>query len=92
MPRFARRFVVLAALAAFLAFAGTASAAHQHWLETPGACVVDIASGQTSIDDAAHGGYHQFHDNVHIGVPGSSAFGHGPVQVGKDADGVCPGV
>jgi len=70
--------------------AGTAQAGHAHWLDTPGTCVVDIGSGQTSISDSTHGGYHQFHENVHLGEPGVHAFANpnNPVSVGKDAP--CP--
>jgi hypothetical protein len=77
--------------AAALAFGspGTAHAEHEHWLLTPGTCVQDLGSGQTSIDDPGHGGYHRFHLNVHLGVPGLEAFANSsnPVSVGK---GICP--
>ncbi len=65
--------------------ATTASAAHDHYLLTPGTCVQDIAQGQTS--QTTGGGAHQFHDNVHKGTPGTEAFPHTPVSVNK---GTCP--
>ncbi|MFC4801858.1 hypothetical protein ACFPA1_21230 [Neobacillus sp. GCM10023253] len=65
-----------------------AFAAHQHYLVTPGQTVCDIGSGQTSIDDPNHGGYHQFHEHVHLGTPGTFAFKQGgQVSVFK---GTCP--
>lgn len=68
---------------------GSARAEHGHWLLTPGTCVENMGSGQTSIDDPDHGGYHQFHANVHLGVPGLNAFANAsnPISVGK---GTCP--
>ena len=59
-------------------------ASHEHWLDTPGTCVADIASGQTA-QGPGEGGYHQFHENVHLGTPGTEAFAnpHNPVEVGK---------
>ncbi|MDQ3328259.1 MAG: hypothetical protein M3506_07030 [Chloroflexota bacterium] len=65
------KYIVLGAAAALsIGFATPASAAHDHYLVTPGTCVPDIARGQTAISDATRGGYHQFHDRVHFGVPG----------------------
>ena len=78
---------LLAALVMTAALAGPAVAAHKHYLQTPGTCVVDIASGQTS--QAAGGGYHQFHENVHIGTAGT-ALASTPVSVGKSDTGTCP--
>jgi hypothetical protein len=65
-----------------------AVADHTHWLLTPGTCVLDIASGQTSQSEG--GGYHRFHRNVHIGTPGTFAFAqsNNPVSVGRN--GACP--
>ena len=34
-----------------------------------------IGSGQTSISDDGHGGYHRIHDNVHTGQPGTDSHG-----------------
>lgn len=64
-----------------------AFAGHAHYLETPGTCVQNIASGQTS--QTSGGGFHQFHDNVHKGQPGMAAFQNpnNPVSVDK---GTCP--
>lgn len=71
------------------AFSATPTfAAHSHYLVTPGHTVCDIGSGQTSKDDPNHGGYHKFHENVHLGNPGTFAFNQGgKVSVFK---GTCP--
>jgi hypothetical protein len=74
----------IAATLALLTTIGTASASHEHWLQTPGTCVEDIARGQTG-KEAGAGGYHRFHENVHLGQPGAAAFDNGPVTVGKGA-------
>lgn len=66
---------VLAALTS-LATAGIVAADHSHDLVTPGTTVVDIGSGQTSRCATDPGG-HQFHWNVHLGVPGTFAFAQG---------------
>ena len=81
--------MALGATALALGSPGTARAEHEHWLLTPGTCVQDMGSGQTSIDDPGHGGYHRFHTNVHLGVPGLEAFANAnnPISIGK---GVCP--
>lgn len=77
----------LAASLLALALTGAGLAHHAHYLLTPGTCVEDIASGQTSKTEG-EGGHHQFHDNVHLGVPGASAFPETEhVAVGK---GTCP--
>ena len=76
-----KRLLVVAMVA--LAFVpGVAFAGHEHFLVTPGTCVEDIARGQTSNSDLEHGGYHQFHDNVHLGAGGVG----GPLN----KDGVAP--
>lgn len=82
--------LVSAALA--LGSLGAAHAEHAHWLQTPGTCLEDLGSGQTSIADTEHGGYHQFHLNVHLGVPGTHAFANpqNPVSVGKVVTVPCP--
>lgn len=77
----------IATAIALVTSVGSASADHEHWLQTPGTCVEDIASGQTSKLATDPGG-HKFHDNVHMGQPGTAAFGNGPVTVGKGA--TCP--
>jgi len=60
-------------MAATMVASGSAFAAHDHYLVTPGTCVEDIASGQTS--QTSGGGAHRFHDNVHLGTPGTFAWG-----------------
>jgi hypothetical protein len=72
---------------ALISTATPALADHEHWLETPGTCVEDIARGQTD-KAAGEGGHHRFHENVHLGQPGESAFDNGPVTVGKGTS--CP--
>lgn len=84
---------VMVVMVAILAFASsTAFAGHAHYLDTPGTCVEDIASGQTSQTSGS--GAHKFHENVHKGpsddpaTPGEFAFAQGgQVEVGK---GSCP--
>jgi len=86
MNRLGRLAIGLAA-AMFVVTSTPASASHDHWLQTPGTCVEDIARGQTAKSES-DGGYHRFHENVHLGQPGESAFGNGPVGVGRGA--TCP--
>ena len=72
--------------------AGPAAANHDHYVVTPGTCVEDIARGQTA-KSAGEGGYHTFHDNVHMGTPGTKAFANAnnPVAVYKNGTGPgCP--
>ena len=67
---------LLAIVFAAAVLAGTAVpvlATHEHQLVTPGTTVDPIAIGSTSNDGAA---CHQFHDNVHTGVPGYFAIGN----------------
>ncbi len=84
-----RRTLVKAALITLIAsmalVVGSVHAHHDHWLVTPGHVNCDIAKGQTRISDTSHGGYHRFHMNVHIGIPGIFAFlnPNNPVSVGK---------
>lgn len=79
-----------AVAALMLSSSAIAVAGHTHWLLTPGRCVLDIASGQTSQSDPDAGGYHRFHVNVHTGTPGEFAFAqpNNPVSVGRN--GACP--
>lgn len=88
------RFGIVAAAALallMLSNASSALAAHEHFLVTPGTCVEDIGSGQTAISDSLHGGYHQFHGNVHIGQPGGSNLQTNTGTVGPlNRDGVAP--
>lgn len=72
-----------AALVLLVALALPASAEHVHWLRTPGTLVQDIGSGQTSIDETEHGGYHRFHVNVHTGAAGTTLNSKTPVEIGR---------
>ncbi len=85
-----RRTIIAAAIASVLVASGsaTALASHDHYLVTPGTCVADIARGQTA-KGADEGGYHQYHENVHLGTPGTEAFANSnnPVAVYKDGTG-----
>ena len=54
--------------AAFLLGLDPAFAGHQHYVKTPNGGCHQVASGQTGIDDDKHGGWHRFHDNVHVGA------------------------
>ena len=73
MRRIALVFVVAAMMAASMVFSASAFASHEHYLKTPGTCVEDVGSGQTS-KGPGEGGYHKFHDHVHKGQPGMVAF------------------
>ncbi len=90
-----RRKILLfasAAVVATTAFAGPALASHDHYLVTPGTCVGDIAKGQTAKGEG-EGGYHKYHENVHLGTPGAQAFenANNPVAVYKEGTGPgCP--
>ncbi len=76
--------VVMVAMTALPAFAN-----HEHFLTTPGTTVQDIASGQTEKCSSAPGG-HKFHENVHVGKPGTFAFGQGgQVTVDKSKKATC---
>jgi hypothetical protein len=67
---------ILLTLGAMGASALPATAAHQHfvYVEATGTCQY-VGHGQTSIDDPDHGGYHRFHDQVHMGAPGQDGRG-----------------
>ena len=91
-----RLLAVIAATVALLALsAGPALAGHDHYIVTPNGECHQVASGQTSIADAGHGGFHKFHDNVHTGAaaPDNKTLGHGnaAVEVYKSAQapGIC---
>ncbi len=64
-------------MAAMMALASPAFAPafadHAHNLITPGTTVENIGSGQTE-KGCGEPGYHKFHENVHIGTPGTHAF------------------
>jgi hypothetical protein len=76
----------LTAVTALPAWAG-----HDHFIETPNGSCHQVAAGQTGIDDAGHGGYHRFHQNVHLGATDEAnrylGDGSSPVAVYKDS---CP--
>ena len=88
MKSMSRVAAVAAGLLLVAVLAGPAFAGHDHWLQTPGTCVEDLASGQTA--QTTGGGAHRFHDNVHLGVPGTTAFAKTPVSVGKVVTVPCP--
>ncbi len=89
MRRILLLVTVAAMMVATMAAAGPAFANHPHYLVTPGTCVQDIASGQTS--QTSGGGFHRFHENVHVdntagedATPGEFAFAKGgQVEVNK---------
>ena len=86
-----RMFVLTVAVLSLLAMSALpAAASHDHYIVTPNGECHQVASGQTSIDDPSHGGYHQFHDHVHTGAaaPDNKTLGHGhaAAQVYKAAD------
>jgi hypothetical protein len=91
--RIATLTTVAAVAAAMLSVSAPAAfASHDHYLVTPGTCVEDIASGQTE-KEPGEGGYHKFHENVHLGTPGMMAFENenNPVAVYKTGAGPgCP--
>ena len=93
MRRIATLTTVAAVAAAILSMSAPAAfASHDHYLLTPGTCVEDIASGQTQ-KELGEGGYHKFHENVHLGTPGMMAFENenNPVAVYKSGTGPgCP--
>lgn len=70
-------FTVLAAGAALALPASPALAHHDHFVHIGSTDTCQyVAHGQTSIDDADHGGHHRFHDNVHTGTPGTDDRGN----------------
>jgi hypothetical protein len=78
-----------AILAVTMFGAAPAQAAHEHFLVTPNGQCHQVASGQTGISDANHGGFHRYHVNVHLGATESGTLGDGrsSVKVYKDS---CP--
>jgi hypothetical protein len=76
--------------------ASPASAGHDHYVMTPNGNCHQVASGQTGITDTTHGGYHRFHDNVHLGATESSdnpdSLGDGRAQVEVFRAGPAPAV
>lgn len=90
MRRIVVTFTVAAVMATTMAFADPALASHEPYLVTPGICVEDVAGGQTE-KDPGEGGYHKFHENVHLGTPGMMAFENNPVAVYETGTGPgCP--
>ena len=87
-----RRFVFTCAVALSftLSIAAPALADHDHNLITPGTTVVDIGNGQTEKCASDHGG-HQYHNHVHLGMPGMHAFlnPNNPVDVIKTESATC---
>jgi hypothetical protein len=73
MKRIILLVTVALVMAAMLALASPAFADHAHNLITPGTTVENIGSGQTE-KGCGEPGYHKFHENVHIGTPGTFAF------------------
>lgn len=100
MSRTIRRRTVTVAGAALAGtmMAGPALAAHVHYVMTPNGACHQVASGQTSIADADHGGFHQFHDHVHLGAtgdagtPGDDYLGNGNARVAVYKAGPAPAV
>lgn len=76
-----------------------ASAGHDHYVMTPNGKCHQVAAGQTGITDTGHGGYHQYHEHVHIGAtesvenPDTLGDGNAEVEVFKagPAPAVCDG-
>jgi hypothetical protein len=78
-----------AAVLLTISIAGGALANHSHDLITPGTTVVDIGSGQTARCASEPGG-HAFHEHMHLGIPGTFAFGQaGQVTVVKTETASC---
>lgn len=79
---------MLTGAAALAMSVAPASAGHEHFviIDNPAngthTCQY-IGSGQTSISDTGHGGYHRIHDNVHTGRPGTDDHG---TDFDKDAN------
>jgi hypothetical protein len=77
----------------FVIGASPAFAAHDHFVVTPNGECHQVAFGQTAISDPDAGGYHRFHENVHLGAtesatnPNNLGDGHAMTQIYKDA---CP--
>ena len=84
--------VAATAIVAGTIVASTAAwAGHDHYVITPSGKCHQVAAGQTAINDPDHGGYHRFHDHVHMGATGGSTAapfelgdGHSQVVVYRD--------
>jgi hypothetical protein len=74
-----RRLFALGAVLCLCAFASTPAFAvtiHEHWLTTGTGELISVgpeACGQ-STDSGLYNGWLNFHENVHVGVPGTQAF------------------
>ena len=83
-------------LAGFVAPTAAAWAAHDHYVLTPNGKCHQVASGQTGIADPAHGGYHRFHVNVHLGATESDTapdrLGDGRSAVSVYREGPAPAI
>lgn len=72
---------------------GTSGAAHPHFMVTPNGRCHQVARGQTAISNPERGGFHRFHENVHLGAtesasnPDALGDGQSKVRVYKDR---CP--
>lgn len=70
----------------------SASASHAHYVATPNGECHEVAEGQTSISEGENGGYHRYHEHVHLGAtgdPGTSGDdnlgqGNGEAKVYKE--------
>jgi hypothetical protein len=87
-----RRYIGLVTLtiALTLGTGAVVTANHDHDLITPGTVVVDIADGQTEKCASDPGG-HKFHENVHLGQPGTFAWAlpNNPVSIIKTENATC---
>lgn len=82
---------------ATVALGSPALAGHVHYVMTPNGACHQVASGQTSISDVDHGGYHRYHDNVHLGATGpdgptTDLLGQGNAKVAVYKAGPAPAV
>lgn len=92
--RLGRRLLIsVVVLAGTLTLGATpALAGHDHFVVTPSGCH-RVAFGQSAIGDTSHGGFHRFHENVHVAATESSTSpsnlgdGHAVTAIYKDA---CP--
>ena len=89
--RIVQGLVAAGMIGGLMAPATTAWAGHDHYIVTPNGRCHQVAPGQTGIGDPNAGGYHQFHDHVHLGATGGTSGapyqlgdGHARVVVYKD--------
>lgn len=93
-----RVLVIGAGVFAASLLAGPALAGHVHYVMTPNGACHEVASGQTSIAEAEHGGFHRFHANVHLGATGAAGttgddhLGMGNAAVALYKEGPAPAV